>query len=200
VRRTLLLDAALDLFAANGYHSTSIEQICQAAYVGTKSFYEVFENREDCYIALLQRITERAMATMVDALAEAPDDETGATELLVASFAHAFLDDPRLAKATFGAAGGLSPAVERQRRTNRRWAAAYIESMWQKFGAPIDDVPVDRHRMAVGLIGGMFDLIADWMLESDVDDASEVDALIHDLTDFAIVVRTGLVAQAVRQG
>ena len=44
-RRAQLLDAALELFAANGYLNTSIEQLCQAAYVGTKAFYEVFDSR-----------------------------------------------------------------------------------------------------------------------------------------------------------
>lgn len=198
-RRDQLLDAALELFAADGYHNTSIEQICQAAYVGTKSFYEVFDSREDCYIALLRRITERATTAMVEALRNAPEEEDRAMEQLVSTFVHAFLDDPRIAKASFGEAAGLSPAVERERRSNRRWAAAYIESVWQKYGVPTGQLGVDTHRMAIGMIGGMFDMLGDWMLDSDVTKASDVDALIGDLVDFTRVVRFGLTAPGARR-
>ena len=61
-RREQLLDAALKLFAANGYLGTSIEQICSTAYIGTKSFYELFSSREECYLALLQRTSQALMA------------------------------------------------------------------------------------------------------------------------------------------
>src|SRR6266511_5835073 len=81
-RRSQLLDAALERFAANGYQNTSIEQLCQSAYVGTKAFYEVFDSREACYIALLQEITERLSERMIAVMAKAPDDEREASRML----------------------------------------------------------------------------------------------------------------------
>jgi AcrR family transcriptional regulator len=189
-RREQLLDAALDLFAATGYHNTSIEQICQAAYVGTKSFYEVFDGREACYLALLQRTTERISGRMVDALRAAPPGDASAVPALITAFAHALVDDPRLARVTFGQAAGISPAVERQRRTNRRWAAAFLESVWRQYG--ITDPATDHHRVAVGTIGGMFDLVADWLLDSDPTAPAAVTALAADLTTFHQVISTGL--------
>jgi len=80
--------------------------------VGTKSFYEVFESREACYVALLDRVTDRIGATMVAALRDALADETEAGRVLLSAFAHALVDDPRLARATFGEAPGISRAVE----------------------------------------------------------------------------------------
>ena len=50
-RREQLLAAAFELFARDGYANTSIEQICQTAYVGNKAFYDLFDSKEDCYIA-----------------------------------------------------------------------------------------------------------------------------------------------------
>ena len=194
-RRTQLLDAALDLFAANGYQNTSIEQLCQSAYVGTKAFYEVFESREDCYIALLRQVTERLSDRMVDVLAQAPDDEQQASRMLVAAFAHGLVDDPRVARVTFGRGTAVSPDVERQRRLNRRWAASFIESIWRRYGI-IDSanagLAVDPHRMAIGVIGGMFDLIADWLLDSDPANPDHLAALITDLTDFYQTIQAGL--------
>lgn len=192
-RRGQLLDAALDLFAANGYLNTSIEQLCQSAYVGTKAFYEVFASREDCYVALLRQVTEQLTGRMVDALDKAPDDERAATPQLVAAFAHGLVDDPRVARVTFGRGSAVTPDVERQRRLNRRWAASFIESIWRRYGI-IDgrELGVDPHRMAIGAIGGMFDLIADWLLDADPGDPAHVESLITDLTDFYRLVQAGL--------
>jgi AcrR family transcriptional regulator len=185
-RQDDLLAAALDLFAAAGYPNTSIEQICQAAFVGTKGFYEIFDSKEACYIALLRQVSATIEARMVEALRTLPDDEPAATEVLLSSFAHALVDDPRFAKVTFGQAGGISPAVERQRRENRRWAADFLTSVWQRNGAPADP---SLYRVAIGVIGGLFDLVADWLL-----DPAEPDSLIADLTVFYQAVRRGLSA------
>jgi AcrR family transcriptional regulator len=185
-RRDDLLAAALDLFAAAGYPNTSIEQICQAAFVGTKGFYEIFDSKEACYLALLRQVSATIEARMVAALRTLPADEPAATDVLLSTFAHALVDDPRFAKVTFGQAGGISAAVERQRRVNRRWAADFLTSVWQRDGTPADP---SRYRVAIGVIGGLFDLVADWML-----DPGEPDSLIADLTVFYQAVRRGLSA------
>lgn len=196
-RRDDLLDAALELFSANGYQSTSVEQICQLAYVGTKSFYELFESREDCYVALLRRLTERIMGTMVERFEELPaDDEATATRTLIARFADALVDDPRVAKVTFGEGSAVSPAVERQRRANRRRAAEFIEAIWTRYGVAKPRGGKRRwlHHVAMGTIGGMFELVADWLLDADPTRESDRDELVAALTGFYDTVRAGLSA------
>jgi AcrR family transcriptional regulator len=191
-RRGQLLDAALELFAADGYLNTSIEQLCQSAFVGTKAFYEVFDSREACYIALLQQITEQLSTRMVEVLETAPDDEETATPQLIAAFAHGLVDDPRVAKVTFGRGSAVTPNVEQQRRLNRRWAASFIESVWRRYKIIGSEPPADPHRMAIGAIGGMFDLIADWLLDADPNDPANVESLITDLTGFYRLIQAGL--------
>ncbi|WP_245974408.1 TetR/AcrR family transcriptional regulator [Thermomonospora umbrina] len=192
-RRRQLLESALELFAAHGYQNTSIEQLCQHAYVGTKGFYEVFDGREACYLALMRQVTEQIQADVLAHLDTAPEDPDRAERALLTAFAHAVVDDPRRALVTFGQAGAVSPAVERQRRANRRWAADFIESIWRRHGVihPRDDTAGPPRATAIGLVGGLFDLIADWLLDADLHDPAHVEALITDLTEFYRVVRTG---------
>ena len=188
-RQDDLLAAALELFASAGYPNTSIEQICQAAYVGTKGFYEIFDSKEACYLALLRQVSATIEARMVEASRHVPDDESEAGRVLLAAFAHALVDDPRVAKVTFGQAGGISLAVERQRRENRRWAADFLTSVWQRHNAAVDP---RAYRVAIGVIGGLFDLVADWMLDTDPADPGGREALLADLTTFYQAVRRGL--------
>lgn len=107
---------------------------------------------------------------------------------------HALVDDPRITKVTFGMASGISAAVERQRRTNRRWAAGFLVQLWDRYDGPQpEDQRTVRHSVAIGLVGGMFDLISDWLLEANLSDQGQVEALVDDLTTFYITVRRGLV-------
>src|SRR3954447_24561700 len=50
--RQTILDAALCLFSAKGYHETTVPDIVKAAGVGHGTFYEYFSNRRDVLIAL----------------------------------------------------------------------------------------------------------------------------------------------------
>ncbi|MBF6224983.1 TetR/AcrR family transcriptional regulator [Nocardia abscessus] len=179
-RRSQLLDAATELFAEQGFAGTSIEQICQRAYVGTKGFYDHFESKEACYLALLEQVTAQIQQRVADSAAStsaAAWPERVAA--IVGAFVHAITDDPRLGRVTFGAAGGISPEVERQRRANRRWAAAFLDRQWS---------PGDRPQLALATIGGIFELVADWL---HTDPAPSPGTLIDDLTHFVTVVESG---------
>lgn len=204
-RRAQLLEAAMELFARQSYARTTIEQICQTAFVGTKGFYEVFDSKEACYLALLREITQDAFRQVEEvAAAEPPGDEHEAARRLVVTFAHAMTDDPRKVKVSFGEGAGISPEINRQRRDNRRRAAKLVESIWERYGADVDATGASRdlHPMAVALIGGLFDLVVDWVMESEhhavvSEDAGsgtgpDIDSLIADLTSFYMVVRNGL--------
>lgn len=193
-RRRQLLDTALELFAAKGYANTSIEQICQTAFVGTKSFYELFDGKEACYLALLDELTERIVERMVAALEDAPDDETQASRALVGAFAHAVVDDPRVARATFGQASGISAAVDERRRANRRWAATFVESVWARYGLAAR-AGTSLHHVAIGVVGGLFDLVIDWLHDAS-DEVTDLDSLTDHLVDFYESIRLGLTSRS----
>lgn len=197
-RREQLLTAAFDLIARDGYANTSIEQICQTAYVGNKAFYEVFDSKEDCYLALLSQIAERIEKQAVEALADAPDDPDETVHRLLSGFAHALVDDPRVAVVAFGECAGISPRVERLRRENRRWTAVFLEDLWRKREFPClpETGAVDYHALAVSTVGGLFESVADWLheRETDSDSPPDIDTLIGNLTNFVGMVRAGIAA------
>ncbi|MGV9313638.1 TetR/AcrR family transcriptional regulator [Streptomyces sp. NPDC003691] len=195
-RREDLLDAALDLFSAQGYQDTSIEQICKHAYVGTKSFYEVFTGKEALYLALLDRIVADVTGRLAAALDGfgGPDgarDERAAARSLIRLFADAFVDDVRVARVTFGEGRAVTPLAEERRRGNRRAAAAFVETAWRRLGVTTDP----RARVvAMGLIGGLFDIIADWLLDADPALPADRAFLQDGLDRFYTAVSSGLVS------
>ena len=56
---TALLDAAMELFAEQGYGATSIPDICTRAGLTKGAFYSNFANKDALFLALLDRSWER---------------------------------------------------------------------------------------------------------------------------------------------
>ncbi|OQZ94418.1 TetR/AcrR family transcriptional regulator [Mycolicibacter algericus] len=187
-RRDQLLTAAFDLFAQDGYVNTSIEQICQTAYVGNKAFYELFDSKEDCFLALLNQIGDRLKGEVEAELGRsAPDEPEELTVRRVATtFAHVLVDDPRVAVVAFRECTGISPQVEARRQENRRWAAAFIEAFWRSKAPP----DADYRAMAVATVGGLFELVADFLHATEPP--RSIDELANDLTSFVLAVGHGI--------
>ncbi len=189
-RRELLLDTALEMFATDGFANTRIEELCQRAEVGNKAFYEHFRTKEECYVALLRRCTDRTINQVVAAIPEHDVDEETTTRALVGALAHALTDDPRVGIVTFGVAGGITVRIDKLRRENRRGGAALVVSTWERFSA---DLPHNAAAIALAVIGGLFGLIGDELDRVDYrPDPAAVDELITHMADFVLAVRRGM--------
>ena len=69
-QRERLLAATIELVAKRGYRGTSVDHIVKGARVGYVAFYELFEGKEDCFLAAFERIVEETreeLAAAVDA-------------------------------------------------------------------------------------------------------------------------------------
>jgi AcrR family transcriptional regulator len=63
-RRAQLLAVALELFAARGYHATSIDHIIQKASVARGTFYLHFRSKKEIFDSLLDHLFERVAASI----------------------------------------------------------------------------------------------------------------------------------------
>ena len=67
-QRERLLEATIEMVAKRGYQGTSIDHIVKSARVGYVAFYELFEGKQDCFLAAFDRIVvetrERLEAAM----------------------------------------------------------------------------------------------------------------------------------------
>ena len=70
-RRRQLLDVALERFAANGFHRTSMEEIADAAGVTKPVLYQHFGSKRELYLELLDDVGRRLMELIAGAVAGA---------------------------------------------------------------------------------------------------------------------------------
>ena len=200
-RRTLLLDAALELFGTRGYAKTSIELLCQTAGIGTNSFYDLFANKEAVLIGLYDQLSVRLHRSVTEAFLTHHDDPD-LIRAMVSGFVHEALDDPRVARVAFIESAGVSDQVEDHRRRTRN---DFVEGL-QAIGRDIrttkgiaDDLdeaqrpgPSPR-RNAVAVVGAITETTVDWLLDPNPD---PIDRLIDDITHYCQRVMDAIIQES----
>lgn len=122
-RRPLVLDAALRVFAENGYRGTSMQAIASEAGVTKPVVYECFGSKDILLEALLEREEQRLLASVLSALPEEPDFTDIETVLTVGltGFLTAACERPDSWRVVFDAEHGrntvVARRVERAKRT-----------------------------------------------------------------------------------
>lgn len=146
-RRRQLLDVALDVFAADGFHATSMNDVAEAAGVTKPVLYQHFTSKRQLYLELLDDVGARLGAEIAEATASAGSPREQVESGFAAYFR--FVADHRNAyKLLFG--GGsrrdaeFSDSVRRVEEQLARSIAELIE-------ADID--PDHRRTLAYGLVG-----------------------------------------------
>lgn len=72
--RDRLIEAAMELFHAQGYHATGLAQILKQAGVNSGSLYHFFDSKEDLLNAVLERYRELLWPVLLQPLVDAYPD------------------------------------------------------------------------------------------------------------------------------
>ncbi|WP_089303158.1 TetR/AcrR family transcriptional regulator [Haloechinothrix alba] len=162
-RRERLMAAGLELFGTEGYAASSIEKLCSTAGVSTRNFYEEFGSREALLMRLHDRVIERAMDAVVQALAGAEDRPLRErVERGMRAYITTTAEDPRWARLSYVELVGISDAVERHRLDWRARWVEFLDAESRRAVARGEAADRDFQLGAVALIGGVNELVYHW--------------------------------------
>ena len=68
-RREQILDVAVEVFARNGFHGASMNDVAEAAGVTKPVLYQHFDSKQDLYMALLEEVGNRLLSAITKATA-----------------------------------------------------------------------------------------------------------------------------------
>src|SRR4051812_19229483 len=128
-QRRRLVRAAIEEFAARGYHRTSVEDIVRSARTSRTAFYAFFDNREDAMYGALQTSLRTLLDRVRNALMNA-DPERNITEVGVEAYVNCLVEDPAAARIVLLEGVGTSPEVNALRSRIRREIADLIRDLW----------------------------------------------------------------------
>ena len=178
-RRARLIDAGLDVFGTEGYAASTIEGLCTRAGVSTRHFYDHFRSREELLVAVYDRVILELRDRVVSVVGT-NHDLRSQMRAGITAYVVPLLADPRLPRIVHLEVIGISPALERHRRSMIHAFAAIIEAEARRL-LDVDGLATrDVRLVSLGLVGATTELLVDWVLSGNRMSVTHVvDQLVH---------------------
>jgi AcrR family transcriptional regulator len=115
-RRAQFLGVALDLFAARGYHATSISHIIDKAGVARGTFYQHFRGKKEIFDQLLDQLFEQVSRQVTPIRITTAGEITDAVRANLEALCRTLQDNLPMARVLLEQAVGLNEAGREQMR------------------------------------------------------------------------------------
>ncbi|MFC6011578.1 TetR/AcrR family transcriptional regulator [Nocardia lasii] len=184
-RRLRFLEAATRIFAERGYATCSLAEVCAAAGLSKRQFYEEFETREDVLVAAYDRIQDDAAAAVATALIALGTTEP---ELALRAGFGAYLEslgsDPYRAQVALIEVVGVSDRMENHRRDRRHAWSVLIAGALARVGVRLRG---DAELTTALITGAVTGVAHEWLLR---ESRPPVDELVDLLAGAALALVT----------
>lgn len=178
-----ILSAALEEFAAHGFHDASLNRVIESAGISKGSMYYYFDGKEDLYAHVARVELERMFARLgpFDIPADNPDAFWSALENYYFQLMSALGSAPQLAALIRGwIATSATPAMQQIQQEMEKAVVPWMERVLatgQRIGAVRTDLPSG---LVIATAAGMGQAMDTWLLTQS-SDAADLPRLISAL-------------------
>jgi AcrR family transcriptional regulator len=188
IQRERLLAAMIGTATEIGYNSLTVQNVLTRAGISRPTFYEQFEDKEDCFLAAFdaaaKRMRERLEAAVADARPSWRDQlRSGIAELL-----RYIADEPQEARMVIVEARASSPTGLQRRDQLLDHFASCIDALVRE---DLDEPP--SAIAAAGIVGGIESVLYARLQKGETE---ELEALLPSLMYFAVLAYAGREAAA----
>ena len=177
------MQAAVRVFADNGYHSATIRDIVDSAGVAVGTFYFYFPDKETLFIYLYEETADFLLQTLEQAVAgraTLPKQLSAAIQ----AYVNIGVFEPAVVHLLLVGGIGAVAALEEKRNEFRE----SMVNLWQK---PLDQaldkgkiIPQNTRRTAEALAGAVDEVILNLLNQSDPQE--QASSAVEDLTQFSL--------------
>lgn len=168
VQRERVLLAAADTAASVGYAGMTVERITAAAKVSRSTFYELFADRDACFLAVFEHAVSLARSLASEAYASERDWREGIRSALACVLA-AMQRQPALARVGVIEALAAGEQVLERRALTLDELARVIDR-----GRRVPDAHEPAALTAESVVGGVFSVLYSRLLERDQEPLTEL--------------------------
>jgi AcrR family transcriptional regulator/DNA-binding MarR family transcriptional regulator len=161
-QRTRLLDATFAVVAEEGYRRMTVRKVSGRAGVSNKTFYDLFSDREDCFLAAFDYAIDQLAAVVVPAY-EGEKDWAARIRAGLGAFLCFLDEEPALRKLVFAEALGAGPRVLTRRAEVLDTLAGAVDEGrgGVKVGGELPPLTAE------GIVGATFGVIYARLLQDD---------------------------------
>jgi AcrR family transcriptional regulator len=191
-QRERLLEAAVRVVAEKGYGGTTVTDLTREAGISRTTFYEMFEDKEACFLAAYDTAFEmlyRRIAAAFEAEQDWPKRARAGLQTMLETLAA----EPELARLALVDVGAAGPTAQRRYRAAlQRLTPLFDEG--RDFAPGGRKLPANTSRMAIGAVAG---LVADEIAEGR---AKRLPSLLSEVLFATLVPYIGPTAAAKEVG
>jgi AcrR family transcriptional regulator len=160
IQRTRMIAAAVDTVEESGYARMTVAQVIGRARVSRKTFYDVFADREDCFLAAFDQAVEQLRGLVGDAFRDERSWRDGVRSSLACVLVF-MEDEPALARLCMIEALGAGDRVLEHRADVLAELAAVIDQGRLASSTAREPPPVT----AEGIVGAVFAVLHTRLLD-----------------------------------
>lgn len=162
VQRDRLFRALAAIAAEQGYAATTVAHVLQRAKISRRTFYSLFKDKEDCFLAAYEEAMNDALAAV---MAECTDSGEAAERIVCGARVLARLcsDEPAIANLCVVEVLGAGPAGHAARAASTNRFIELIQPLLRELG--YDDSSIDIQTRA--LVGILTETIYDRLSRGD---------------------------------
>ncbi len=175
-RREQILDVAVQVFARNGFHGTSMNDVAEAAGVTKPVLYQHFDSKQELYLALLAEVGNRLLTAISKATAGATNGRE-MTDLGFRAYFRFVAEDHDAFLLLYGTGASRNEEATAAVRALTAEAAKAISPL-----IAVDVDPLHRRVLAQGLVG-MAESVSRYVVE--LGDGFDPDTMGQYVADLA---------------
>ena len=175
--RGRILDAALELFSREGYHSSRMDDIVSEGKVSKGSIYFHFPNKEQLFLALVDQFADLIERNVEEAIAQ-EDAGMKRVQAAITSVVTTFARYRRPAKLLLVQAVGLGTVFEQKRQSVHDRFARLIQTFLDEAVANGDIKSVNTNVTAHAWMGAIYTLVIQWVMTAEPSQEEILENLI----------------------
>lgn len=156
-RRQQLIDAAIQVYGHNGYRHSGVKQVCDAAGLTQRYFYESFAHSDELLIACYEQAARWMREDNMAAAKAAGKDPVARSRAMLLAYFQRLKDNPTIGRLLLIEIRGISPAVDEAIETALKATSDDIARVLARPGQHFDEL------LQAGILGGVIHIALHWM-------------------------------------
>lgn len=173
-RKARLIEAALAVFGANGYHPSTVRDVCKEAQLTSRYFYESFDGMEGLFKAVYATISRELMQQTIIALAQCPPDPEKLAEASLRTFLEFIQQDPRRARVALIDALNVGEGMNALANKASQDYAQLVGTFVHQFFPNMAELGLNSTIVADALVGASNRIATQWVAEKCKTPLNEV--------------------------
>jgi AcrR family transcriptional regulator len=162
-RKAKFIEAALAVFGEQGFHPSTVRDVCKQAQLTSRYFYESFDSMEALFKAVYVTVNRELMQQTIMSLASCQPEPDKLAEAALRTFFEFIRDDPRRARVALVDALNVGEGMtELANKASQDFAHLIAGFMLQMFPR-LPQSGLDHKMLADGLVGANTRIATQWV-------------------------------------